>query len=81
MSRILTVDAAGKLRVYGEPETADADARRLADIDRLISAAQSWREFQSLNSVMDQKTDLQLRIEAEVARQSLMTAIDNLENE
>jgi hypothetical protein len=115
MSRILTVDAAGKLRVYGEPELANnekqatphadliaqildsrvpknerewAAAReiealtaRLANLKRLIIAAQTWREFQYLDSVIDQTTDVRLRTEAELARQSLLTAIDNLENE
>jgi len=47
---------------------------------RFISAARAWREFQCLDSRLDQKTDVRLRVEAEVARQLLLTQIDGLEN-
>jgi len=50
------------------------------ELERLVIAAQAWREFQYLDSVLDQKTDVRLRGEAELARQSLLTAIDGLEN-
>lgn len=50
------------------------------ELERLVVAARAWREFQHMDSRLDQRTDVRLRGEAEYARQSLLTAIDGLEN-
>jgi hypothetical protein len=52
----------------------------LERLDKLIAAAQAWREFQYLDSIQDQRSDVRLRGEAEYARQALLTEIDALEN-
>jgi hypothetical protein len=53
---------------------------QLANAQRLIAAAKAWREFQYTDSILDQKTDARLRMEAELARQELLAEIDALEN-
>lgn len=50
-------------------------------IARFIAAARAWRDYQHLDSILDQKSDVRLRVAAEVARQTLLTQIDSLENE
>jgi hypothetical protein len=53
----------------------------LERLDRLIAAAQAWREFQYRDSLLDQKTDVRVRHAAEDAYGELLAEIDHLEDE
>lgn len=46
--------------------------------ERLVEAAKVWADFQDPDSLLDQQTDTGLRIRAEVARQQLLIAIDDV---
>lgn len=57
-----------------------ASARQVGVTEELITAAKAWRDYQDPDSLIDQKRDVRLRLDAEQARQDLLTAIDALEN-
>lgn len=47
--------------------------------ERLLRAAKRWAAFQEGDSLLDQDTDEKLRAEAIEARESLLTAIEDLD--
>jgi len=50
----------------------------MTPLERLVEAAKVWANYQDTDSLLDQKTDTRVRVQAETARQMLLYAIDNL---
>ena len=50
----------------------------MSPLERLVEAAKVWADFQDPDSVLEQQNNRDLRVRAEIARQGLLYAIDNL---
>lgn len=62
-----------------QPAYAGGDVTHDPKTERLLRAAKRWAAFQEGDSLLDQDTDEKLRAEAIEARESLLTAIEDLD--